>query len=40
MDAEVRTDEYAYHLLIVEDLEDDRVHDFEDDEPKPDLTLT
>ena len=35
MDAEARTDEYAYHLLIIEDLEDDRVHDFEDDEPQP-----
>ena len=35
MEAEVRTDEYAYQLLIVEDLEDDRVHDFEDDEPQP-----
>ncbi|KAL9604677.1 MAG: hypothetical protein Q9219_000397 [cf. Caloplaca sp. 3 TL-2023] len=27
--------EYAYQLLIVEDLEDDRVHTFEDDQPQP-----
>ncbi|KAL8728105.1 MAG: hypothetical protein Q9166_005630 [cf. Caloplaca sp. 2 TL-2023] len=30
-----RANEYAYQLLIVEDLEDDRVHTFEDDEPQP-----
>ncbi|KAL8848667.1 MAG: hypothetical protein Q9221_006341 [Calogaya cf. arnoldii] len=30
-----RSDEYAYQLLIVEDLEDDRVHTFEDDEAQP-----
>lgn len=30
-----RSDEYAYQLLIVEDLEDDRVHTFEDDEALP-----
>ncbi|KAL9579107.1 MAG: hypothetical protein Q9212_005296 [Teloschistes hypoglaucus] len=30
-----RVDEYAYQLVIVEDLEDDRVHTFEDDEPQP-----
>ncbi|KAL8704509.1 MAG: hypothetical protein Q9201_002318 [Fulgogasparrea decipioides] len=30
-----RADEYAYQLLIVEDLEDDRVHTFEEDEPQP-----
>ena len=30
-----RTDEYAYQLVIVEDLEDDRVHTFEDDGPQP-----
>ncbi|KAL8802257.1 MAG: hypothetical protein Q9200_006650 [Gallowayella weberi] len=30
-----RADEYAYQLLIVEDLDDDRVHTFEDDEPRP-----
>lgn len=28
-------DEYAYQLLIVEDLEDDRVHTFEDGGPQP-----
>lgn len=27
--------EYAYHLEMVEDLDDDRVHSFEDDEPQP-----
>jgi hypothetical protein len=27
--------EFAYQLLVIEDLEDDRVHSFEDDEPKP-----
>ena len=32
---EVKTDEYAYQLVIVEDLDDDRVHTFEDDEPQP-----
>ena len=32
---EIRADEYAYQLLIVEDLEDDRVHTFEDNEPQP-----
>ena len=34
-EAEVRPDEYAYQLVIVEDLDDDRVHTFEDDEPQP-----
>ncbi|KAL9028275.1 MAG: hypothetical protein Q9196_003335 [Gyalolechia fulgens] len=34
-DEEARIDEYAYQLLIVEDLDDDRVHTFEDDEPQP-----
>ncbi|KAL9002339.1 MAG: hypothetical protein Q9188_004727 [Gyalolechia gomerana] len=34
-DEQARADEYAYQLLIVEDLEDDRVHTFEDDEPQP-----
>ncbi|KAL8662297.1 MAG: hypothetical protein Q9202_004825 [Teloschistes flavicans] len=34
-EAQARADEYAYQLLIVEDLEDDRVHTFEDDEPQP-----
>ncbi|KAI4287405.1 MAG: hypothetical protein L6R35_003338 [Caloplaca aegaea] len=32
---EARADEYAYQLVIVEDLEDERVHTFEDDEPQP-----
>ncbi|KAL8925313.1 MAG: hypothetical protein Q9208_003603 [Pyrenodesmia sp. 3 TL-2023] len=32
---QARTDEYAYQLVIVEDLEDDRVHTFEDDQPQP-----
>jgi len=27
--------EFAYHLLIIEDLDDDRVHTFEDDEVQP-----
>ncbi|KAF2726185.1 Ran-binding-domain-containing protein [Polychaeton citri CBS 116435] len=27
--------EFAYQLLIIEDLDDDRVHTFEDDEPQP-----
>ncbi len=35
MSAEVRADEFAYQLVIVEDLEDDRVHTFENDEPQP-----
>lgn len=35
MDGEVKTDEYAYQLVIVEDLDDDRVHNFEDGEPQP-----
>ena len=35
MTTEVKADEYAYQLVIVEDLEDDRVHSFEEDEPQP-----
>ena len=35
MDGEVKTDEYAYQLVIVEDLDDDRVHSFEDGAPQP-----
>ena len=35
MEAELRSDEYAYQLLIVEDFEDDRVHEFGDGEAKP-----
>ena len=33
--AEARSDEFAYQLMVIEDLEDDRVHDFGDDEPQP-----
>ncbi|KAI9669786.1 MAG: hypothetical protein M1829_005041 [Trizodia sp. TS-e1964] len=32
---EYHTDEYAYQLLIIEDLNDDRVHTFEEDEAQP-----
>ncbi|EFQ98395.1 ran-specific GTPase-activating protein 30 [Nannizzia gypsea CBS 118893] len=32
---EARADEFAYQILITEDLDDGRVHAFEDDEPKP-----
>ncbi|TKA26882.1 hypothetical protein B0A50_04328 [Salinomyces thailandicus] len=32
---EARAAEYAYQLLIIEDLDDDRVHTFEDDVPQP-----
>lgn len=35
MPAEARVDEYAYQLVIVEDLDDDRAHTFDDDEPQP-----
>ena len=28
-------DEYAYQLLLIEDLDDDRVHTFEENEPQP-----
>ncbi len=34
-EAEAKSDEYAYQLVIVEDLEDDRLHTFEDNEPQP-----
>ncbi|KAL9009904.1 MAG: hypothetical protein Q9173_005112 [Seirophora scorigena] len=34
-EGEARADEYAYQLVIIEDLEDDRVHTFEEDEPQP-----
>ena len=41
--AESRSEEFAYQLMIVEDFEDDRMHDFEDDQPQPgpfdDVTL-
>lgn len=33
--AEARVDEFAYQLLIVEDLDDGRVHTFDNDEPQP-----
>ena len=33
--AEAKVDEFAYQLLIIEDLDDGRVHTFEEDEPKP-----
>ena len=33
--AETRVDEYAYQMMIVEDFDDDRVHDFEEDQPRP-----
>ena len=33
--ADARSDEFAYQLMIVEDFDDDRVHDFEDDQPQP-----
>ncbi len=35
MSSGVRAEEFAYQLVIVEDLEDDRVHSFDDDEPQP-----
>ena len=34
-DPAIRADEFAYQLLIVEDLEDDRVHDAAEGEPQP-----
>ncbi len=33
--AESRAHEFAYQLMIVEDFEDDRMHDFEEDQPRP-----
>ncbi|KAE8373745.1 RanGTP-binding protein-domain-containing protein [Aspergillus bertholletiae] len=33
--AEARVDEYAYQLLIIEDLDDGRVHTFDEDETQP-----
>ncbi|KAI1611629.1 RanGTP-binding protein-domain-containing protein [Exophiala viscosa] len=33
--ADIRADEFAYQLMIVEDFDDDRVHDFEEDQPHP-----
>ncbi|KAK2744310.1 hypothetical protein FQN55_006824 [Onygenales sp. PD_40] len=32
---EARVDEFAYQILVIEDLDDGRVHTFEDDELKP-----
>ncbi|KAK2875118.1 hypothetical protein FQN49_001763 [Arthroderma sp. PD_2] len=32
---EARADEFAYQMLIIEDLDDGRVHSFEDGEPSP-----
>ena len=33
--AESRANEFAYQLMIVEDFDDDRMHDFEEDQPQP-----
>ncbi|KXT17175.1 hypothetical protein AC579_333 [Pseudocercospora musae] len=33
--ADEKASEFAYQLAVVEDLDDDRVHTFEDDEPQP-----
>ena len=35
IEGEGRADEFAYQLVIVENLDDDRVHTFEDDEEQP-----
>ena len=35
MEAEGRADEFAYQIVIIEDLDDDRVHTYEDDEAQP-----
>lgn len=35
IEGEGKADEYAYQLAIIEDLEDDRVHSFDDDEAQP-----
>lgn len=37
VEAEARADEFAYQLVMIEDLDDDRVHTFEDDEVQPGL---
>ncbi|KAJ5928833.1 hypothetical protein N7466_007789 [Penicillium verhagenii] len=34
-EAQAGADEYAYQVMIIEDLDDGRVHTFEDDEPQP-----
>ncbi|RMZ88207.1 hypothetical protein DV736_g4565, partial [Chaetothyriales sp. CBS 134916] len=33
--AEHRHEEYAYQLMVIEDFDDDRMHDFEQDQPQP-----
>ncbi|KAL2217331.1 putative RanGTP-binding protein [Thermoascus aurantiacus ATCC 26904] len=33
--AEARADEFAYQVLIIEDLDDGRVHEFDENDPKP-----
>ncbi|EXJ89214.1 hypothetical protein A1O3_02280 [Capronia epimyces CBS 606.96] len=33
--ADARADEFAYQMMIIEDFDDDRVHDFEADQPSP-----
>ncbi|KAL2819671.1 RanGTP-binding protein-domain-containing protein [Aspergillus granulosus] len=33
--AERRVDEYAYQMLVIEDLDDGRVHSFDENEPQP-----
>ncbi|KAI7525478.1 Ran-binding-domain-containing protein [Hortaea werneckii] len=35
MRGDAKAAEYAYQLLLIEDLDDDRVHTFDDDEPQP-----
>lgn len=35
IEAEVKAEEYAYQLVIVEDLDDDRLHTFEEDDIQP-----
>ena len=35
LNAGVKSDEYAYQMIIIEDLDDDRVHTFEDNESQP-----
>jgi hypothetical protein len=33
--AEARVDEFAYQMLVIEDLDDDRVHTFDENESQP-----
>ncbi|KAK5131222.1 hypothetical protein LTR08_001191 [Meristemomyces frigidus] len=35
LSADVKAAEFAYQLVLIEDLDDDRVHTFEDNEPQP-----